>query len=200
MPTQFTEDLYEKEVTFEEFVLKCARAMTELSLIRDQLPDAPIPEEFQPSDYHLKKLEKARQRLAEIQSWDDEQAEQEAEKAYQEAVRRRNEIIARNTQIRQRYERMLAQVQAWIPPTPDHEKLKQFMIDQLKISIKSDCSYVPNKPRRVSGAEFKQQQMTEVWNNIKYNEKEYEKEVKSVQESNNWLRVLRKSLHLPLSI
>ena len=200
MPTGYTADLYEgKEVTFEEFVMKCARAFGALITMRDEPLDAPIPEEFQPSDWHLKELEEARQRLAEIQSWDEEQAEQEAKKAYQEAVRRRNEVIARNIQIRQRYEKMLVQVQAWIPPTPDHRGLKNFMIDQLKKSIEFDCSYVPDEPEQLSGAEYKQQQIAKVQRDIEYHTKEYEEEVKRVQE-NEWLRALRESLRQPLSI
>jgi len=194
MPTRYTADLYEgKEVIFEEFVMKCARAFGALITMRDEPLDAPIPEEFRPSDWHLKEMEKARQRQAEIQSWDEERAEQKAEKAYQKAVRRRNEIIAQNTQIRQRYEKMLAQIQAWIPPTPDHKELKQFMIDQLKGSIEFDCS-IPDELQQLSGAEYKQQQIAKTQRDIEYHTKEHEKEKRRTRERNNWLRALRESL------
>ena len=177
-------------------MLKCARAMTELSPIKSQLPDGPIPKEFQPSDWRLRELEKFKQKLAEIQSWDEERAEQEAEKAYQKDVEDRNKIIARELQIRQRYEKMLAQVHAWIPPTPSHRKLKKFMIDELKESIRLDCEGVPDEPQRLSGIEYKQQQIEEVQKNIEL----HKREIKRVQEAIGWLRTLLKSLHLPLSI
>ena len=195
MPTGYTEDLYMgKEVTFEQFAMKCARAFGALITMREEPLDAPIPEEFEPDNYHLEELEKARQRLAEVESWSEEQAELEAEKAYQEAVRKRNGTIAKNARIRERYEKMLAQVRTWIPPTPDHEELKRFMVEQLQKSIEYDCSYVPDEPKRLSGAEYKQQQIAEARWEVEYHTKEYEEEVKRVQKRNEWLRALRESL------
>jgi len=195
MPTGYTEDLYMgKEVTFEEFAMKCARNFCALVTMRHEPLDAPIPERFTPSDYHLREEIKARQRLAEVESWDEEQAEREAERAYQEAVRRRNEIIAKNARIRERYEKMLAQVRAWTPPTPDHKNLKKFMIEQLETSIEGDCTCVPKKPKRLSGAEYKRQQIEKAQWEIEYHAKEYEAEVKRVQKRNEWLQALRESL------
>ena len=170
--------------------MKCARVFGALITIRDEPLDAPIPKEFQLSDYHLRELEKARQRLKEGKNWDEEWAEKEAEKAYQEAVRIRNEIITRQTQLRQRYEKMLAQVEAWIPPTPDHRELKQFMIEQLKRSIEFDCGHIPDEPQRLTGAEYKRQQLEEAQRAVDY----YEEKVSRVKETNKWLQALRESL------
>ena len=39
---------------------------------------------------------------------------------------------------RERYETMLAEVEAWQPPTPDHEELKRFMADQLRESKRGE--------------------------------------------------------------
>ena len=61
MPTGYTLELYDgKDITFEEFVLKCARAFGALINMRDEPRDAPIPERFEPSYYHLKELIKAK--------------------------------------------------------------------------------------------------------------------------------------------
>jgi len=126
MPTGYTLDLYDgKDITFEEFVLKCARAFGALIDMRDEPMDAPIPERFEPSDYHLKELEIAKKRLKEIKKWNEERAEQEAERAYQEALKRREEFIKKNKLIRKRYEDMLSKVQKWKLPTSDHEDLKK---------------------------------------------------------------------------
>ena len=190
MPNVYTVILEEKEVTFEEFVLRCARGMWQLSMMEGQPLDAPIPQQFQAPE---KELEEARQRLAEIQSWDEEKAEREAEKAYQKAIQERNKIIAQDLQLRQRYEKILAQVQAWIPPTPNHRKLKQFMIEQIEGSIKSDCEYIPEEPKRLSGTEYKKQLIAEVQQQIEG----YEKKIERIKATNNWLRALRESLCQP---
>ena len=196
MPTGYTSDLYDgKDITFEEFVLKCARAFGALIDMRDEPMDAPIPERFEPSDYHFKELEKAKKRLKEIKKWNEEKAEQEAERAYREALEEREEFINKNKLVRKRYEDMLSKVQKWKPPTIEHESLKQFMIQQLEESIEYDC-FVPEMPQRFSGEEFKEQQIKKALSDIDYHEKEYAKEVNRVYERNKWLFLLREALKI----
>ena len=196
MPTGYTLDLYDgKDITFEEFVLKCARAFGVLIDMRDEPIDAPIPERFEPSDYHLKELEKAKKRLKEIKKWDEEKAEQEAERAYREALKEREEFIKKNKLIRKRYEDMLSKVQKWKPPTIEHESLKQFMIQQLVESIEYDC-FIPEMPQRLSGEEYKEQQIKKALSDIDYHEREYAEEVNRVYERNKWLLSLRESLRI----
>ena len=196
MPTGYTLDLYDgKDITFEEFVLKCARAFGVLIDMRDEPIDAPIPERFEPSDYHLKELERAKKRLKEIKKWDEEKAEQEAERAYREALKEREEFIKKNKLIRKRYEDMLSKVQKWKPPTIEHESLKQFMIQQLVESIEYDC-FIPEMPQRLSGEEYKEQQIKKALSDIDYHEREYAEEVNRVYERNKWLLSLRESLRI----
>ena len=196
MPTGYTLDLYDgKDITFEEFVLKCARAFGALIDMRDEPMDAPIPERFEPSDYHLKELEKAKRRLKEIRKWNEEKAEQEAERTYREALKEREEFIKKNKLIRKRYEDMLSKVQKWKPPTIEHASLKQFMIQQLLESIEFDC-FVPEMPQRLSGEEYREQQIKKALSDIEYHEKEYTEEVNRVYERNKWLLSLRESLKI----
>ena len=196
MPTGYTLDLYDgKDITFEEFVLKCARAFGALIDMRDEPMDAPIPERFEPSDHHLEELEKAKRRLKEIRKWNEEKAEQEAERAYREALKEREEFIKKNKLIRKRYEDMLSKVQKWKPPTIEHASLKQFMIQQLLESIEFDC-FVPEMPQRLSGEEYREQQIKKALSDIEYHEKEYAEEVNRVYEKNKWLLSLRESLKI----
>ena len=196
MPTGYTLDLYDgKDITFEEFVLKCARAFGALIDMRDEPMDAPIPERFEPSDYHLKELEKAKKRLEDVKEWNKEKAEQEAERAYQEALKKREEFVKKNNLIRKRYEDMLSKVQKWKPPTIEHVNLKQFMIQQLVESIEYDC-FIPEMPQRLSGEEYKEQQIKKALSDIDYHEREYAEEVNRVYERNRWLLSLRESLKI----
>ena len=193
MPSAFTVDLYEgKKVTFEEFVMKCALALIPMC---GEKPDTSIPEKLKPSSHLKEELEEAQQRLVEIKSWDNVKAEKEAEKAYQEVMSWRNKVINKNITVRKRYEGMLAKVQAWIPPTPDHIRLKDFMIKHLKDNIKSDCGYTPDEPVKISGAEYKAQRIAEAQREVNDCIEEYKEDVKRVQESNEWLKALRESLH-----
>lgn len=195
MPTGYTLNLYEgKEETFSEFVMKCARAFGALIAMRDEPLSALIPEEFEPSGYNLEELEKAQRQLAEIKSWDNARADAEAEKAYQEELQFEKNYIAQKTELRQRYESMLAQVKAWTPPTSDHKELKQFMIQQLESSIDFDCKYTPEEPTCLSGTEYKQLKIKEAERVVKYHTKEHESEVKRAKERTEWTRALRESL------
>jgi len=194
MPTGYTLDLHDgKDITFEEFALKCARAFGALIDMRDEPIDTPTPEKLEPSDYHLKELEKAAKRFEEIKDWDDEKAQEEAERLYQEALKKREESIKKIEQIRKRYEDMLLKVRQWKPPTPDHEGLKKFMIQQLEESIEFDC-FIPEMPQRLSGEELRKQQIEKILSDIEYHGKEYVEEVNRVYERNKWLLLLRKSL------
>jgi len=50
MPTGYTLDLYDgKNITFKEFVMKCAGAFGALISMKDESLDAPIPEHLEPS-------------------------------------------------------------------------------------------------------------------------------------------------------
>ncbi len=63
MPTGYTADIA-KGITFQQYAWSCARAFGALVMMRDEPSDAPIPEAFTPSDYHVKALAEARAKLA----------------------------------------------------------------------------------------------------------------------------------------
>lgn len=57
MPTGYTHGVQDGTVTeFRDFALICARAFGATILMRDDPMDAPIPDEFQSSTYHLDRL------------------------------------------------------------------------------------------------------------------------------------------------
>lgn len=70
MPTGYTDALYEGEdVSFEQFVWRCARGMGALVTMRDDPPDTPIPMRFVPQTaYYDRELEAARAEVARIES------------------------------------------------------------------------------------------------------------------------------------
>jgi hypothetical protein len=138
MPTGYT-DAITDTMTLEQFALRCARAFGALIEMRDDHLDAPIPEAFQPSPYSVERLEKAKARVAEVSAMTIEDA---AADLKAENKRREKELaksIARSKDTRTRYERMLAMVDAWEPPTSEHVRLKTFMQEQITSSIQWDC-------------------------------------------------------------
>lgn len=195
MPTGYTSDLYEgKPQTFPQFVMDCARAFGALITMRDEARGTPIPEEFLPSDYHLKAAAEAREEWLRLTSMSVQEAIAESHAEYDRYMQRRREDEQKREALKQRYGAMLAEVDKWNPPTPDHMGLKKFMQEQLVESIKFDCGtdYYPKPPPL--GDEWRKQAIAMAERNVKYHEEEYVKEAERCQARTDWVRSLRESL------
>lgn len=195
MPTGYTAGLYEGEQSFEDFVWRVARGMGVLITMRDAPQDAPIPDHFEPSDYHEKALAEAKATLRRLSTLSEADAEAEAIAHYEEVVERQREAEERTAALRQRYEDMLERVQAWEPPTADHVGLKDYMIEQLTQSIEFDCGgrgFDP--PRRRTAQEWVEEQQAGAEYDVTYHAAEHAKEVERAEGRTAWVQALRDGL------
>lgn len=196
MPTGYTAAVQEG-IEFNDFVMRCARAMGALIMLRDEPADASIPERFEPCDWHVKKLAAAEENLAWLLQMPDSEAEREAKAEFEKEQEFNVRMIKQSNDIRAKYEAMLAQVQAWTPPTPDHEGFKEFMVKQLTESIDFDCNadfYEKEAPVLLTASDWKQQKIARAQRDIERHREEHSKEVERTEGRNNWLRALRESL------
>ena len=196
MPTGCTAAIADG-IDFETFVMRCARGMGALIMMRDEPIDAPIPERFEPSDYHTRKLAEANAELEKLHAMSLEETEAAAREAFEAETKANGEAIARNRELRGKYEAMLSQVQAWEPPTPDHDSFKKFIADQLTESIRFDCSesyYEERKPKQQTGAEWLESQIAKAAQDVEYHTTEHAKEVERTEGRNGWIGALRNSL------
>lgn len=180
-----------KKISFEQFTWNCARAFGALVMLRDDAR-AKIPKEFKASDHYAKKVAEARAELNEATWWSPSKAEIEAKKAFDRETREYLAAVSKKNALRARYEKMLEEATRWIPPTPDHEGLKKFMVEQLQSSIEGDC-YEPKKPVRMTGAEYQRAKVEEATRSVEYYRKEQVQEHKRVNERNAWIKALRES-------
>ncbi|UIF90911.1 hypothetical protein [Cupriavidus sp. UYPR2.512] len=193
MPSGYTASIKDG-ITFQQFALRCARAMGALVLMRDEPFDAPIPERFEPSDYHLKRAEEARQDLARLRALSLDEAEKENEAAYLAELARRAKHLQENEDLRAKYQAMLDQVNAWEPPTPDHTGFAEFMSTQINESIKWDCMDCIDEPQRVDGEQWLAAQIEKAGRSIAYHDREHAAEVERTEKRNAWIKALRGSL------
>lgn len=193
MPTGYTVDI-EKGISFKQFALNCARAFGALITMRDDALDVPIPDEFQSSDYHMKELEKAQGRLASLEVLSKSELAQAAQKEYVDALIKYNKQREENRKLEEKYRDMLRQVKSWLPPTPDHEGLKKFMVEQIESSIKFDCGYSPERPTLKTPEEWLRKQKESILWDIAYHTQENEKEIRRCKERTAWVVALKKSL------
>lgn len=196
MPTGYTAAIAD-DITFNDFVMSCARGMGALVMMRDEPMDAPIPERFEPSDYHTKKIAEAITIIDRLAGMTEDEAEQAASDTYEAAIAAQAAAIHCNDTLREKYNAMLAKVEAWQSPSADHDGFKKFMVEQLTSSIDFDCDnryYRDQKHTRLTGAEWRAQEEAKARKDIAYHEAENAKEIERTEARNTWLRQLRESL------
>ncbi len=139
MPTGYTADVGDGKVTeLRTFALRCARAFGAAVTQRDDPMDEE-PKHREESTFHVKELAKADVELARLLEVDMAEAGREMVQEAHEIREREARWQGERREQRERYESMLEAVGTWLPPTPDHDGLKEFMQQQLNESIKHDC-------------------------------------------------------------
>jgi hypothetical protein len=192
MPTGYTSYILDG-ISFNEFVLKCARNFGALIEMRDMSMDAKIPKEFKPHPYNLEEMTKAKRRLEKFKKLTPEQWEREAEKEYEREMREEQNSLKRLSERRKKYENMLAKVKIWKPVHSDLDNLKKFMMEQIKESIEFDC-YTPDKPERLTGKEWAEEKRESLEHDIEHHAKEWGDEQKRAKDRTLWVERLRQSL------
>lgn len=193
MPSGYTEAVG-KGISFKEFAMSCARAFGACVSMRDDPADAEIPE-FKPSEYDIVELKRAKAELAKLKRMTAEQARKAAETAYEEDVRSYERGLADKKKLRDKYSAMIKKVSVWTPPSSEHLELKKFMLEQLSSAIDFDCdTRYMDKPVKLSGDAWLGAQIKEAVRDIAYHTDEQAKELESVNNRNNWVKLLRESL------
>lgn len=196
MPTGYTADI-KNGITFEQFVLGCARAFGACVSLRDEPSSTPIPDEFKPNEYYIAEIAKAKTRLTKLKSLTAKEIHREAEKDYQKQLKSHVNMLANKYDLLGKYKAMLEQVKAWQPPTPEHQGLKDFMIQQISTSIEHDCDMVwikSLKPKKLADADWISKQIEHEVANLEYHTKENKEEIERAKGRTAWVKALRDSL------
>ncbi len=177
----------------------CARAFGALIMMRDDPQNAEIPESFEASTYHKDAIEKESTELNELLAMDHSTADAKAKEAHQKHIDYHTKAIAKNNALSAKYKAMLAQVEAYESPSPDHDNFKKFMADQITESIKFDCSSNYHREslasaKLMSGAEWILAEKERLEKSIDYHKKQHQEELDRTNNRNEWVKKLRDSL------
>jgi len=197
MPTGYTAELMEKGQTFPEFVMGCACAFGALISMRDDPNDTTIPEKFEPSDYHSKRLAKSMAELAKLESMTHVEKEAFGQSKKDAVIKQEKEWLVKEAAENRRLDYMQVQVARWNPPTPDHRELKAFMINQISIS-RNDISYIENslaEAERKTAIEFYEDTLSAANRSVTHNAEENAKEIVRANERTEWVQRLRGSIY-----
>jgi hypothetical protein len=194
MPSGITAPIAEgKDITAAEFLIRCAKQFGGLMHMQDEPLSAPIVPREANLDHYDKSIARLEKDLAKYQAMSLEEAEAAVEEDYQEDLARHNQITADKNATRARYEAVLAKVRTWVPPTPEHDNLKEFAVKQLVESIDWDCK-VYEGPTKLSAQEYLTGRIEGLQGSLNFYKKQRADEIKRVEEANKWVTTLVESV------
>jgi hypothetical protein len=196
MPTGYTADIVDHDVTFNEFVLGCSRAMGPFFHMRDDSSGAELRLPSPPSndDYHAVECRKAER---EIELWTNRDATTCTNLAFcdHEIMKQENKdarVKARD--INGRLSSMLRKVKGWMPPTANHEGLRDFMVQQLESEIKYEGSPHLQTVPTLDGEEFRAAKIAEAQRMLSYHSRYLGEDQERYESQCAWIEALGTSL------
>jgi hypothetical protein len=201
MPTGYTAEVGEKDdYTFEDFVWSCARGFGALIHMRDDAHDAKIqiPEE---SSYYKDSVKQHEVKLAQLKQMTLTEAKAKRDAEYDDRQKYAREGIEKKRATLRRYENMLAKAEAWTPPTKEHTRLREFMIEQLQSSIKFDCDgdYYERqlKEEKLTPKQWLAEAISNEQDSLQYAIQHLKEEQERNESRADWIKQLNKSVPLP---
>lgn len=196
MPTGFTADIKDG-ISFKTFAMNCARAFGACMTLRDEAGGGEmIPDTIEPSTWHGNQAANDRTALADLEVMTPAQLDRAALDDFDKAETYRVGRLQEDDAQQAAYAAMLAKVNAWTPPTPDHERMKEFMAEQITSSMRFDSSreYLSKPTERKPGTQWFAERRQILAASIARHDHEQAEENRRAAERTQWLRALRTSL------
>lgn len=199
MPTGYTQDIFwDKGITFAEFALRCSCMHGPEHLHRDEDPNSEA-ELTDNGKFFVKQKQEAQLEVARLLAMSSEERLALGSMDLAADVSDWQKYIDDKNSARARFDKMLVEVEAWQPPTPDHYELKNFMKAQIHSSVNEDCdaSYeitqLENIKRKTPMSYFNERLKYAKFCVNDY-ENRIQQEILKVKGSNKWRRELFDSL------
>jgi len=200
MPTGYTAYIEDGEVSSgNDFIMLCARAFGATISMRDEPLNKPIPEKFEISSYNNNQLETAKLNLSKIENMSNDDIQTEIDLEYNKNQQYYKNKIEENKIQYNRHINILNEIKKWIPPTLDHNELKQFAINQINLVLSdyAESDYYIDKINEVKPTidQWKREKIESIKKDILYYTKEINAETKRIESRNDWIKQLRDSLN-----
>jgi hypothetical protein len=195
MPTGYTIAV-EEGCSFNEFVWSCARGFGALVTLRDDIK-AKIPLKLEYSPYHTVKLKELDAELMALQKPNFAKIEKIIANKNKEISERNKRYIEEHNVKIKRYAEMKQKISEWIPPTLEHNNLKDFMLQQIDVSINFEGKPYQQPLVEILPAAWLELEKARLLKDIEYHTQRHNEEVKRVDERNEWLKALRESVPVP---
>ena len=206
MPTGYTAGILDGEIkTFPQFAKNCLRAFGATMHMRDE----PLEKEYEPrmpSDYYSKNISEKKAQILEYKTLSDKEIIAKEKQRLEESKSYHLKSIETAKANKKKLIKMLKKAREFIPPTPEHDEFKKFMIDQLESTISFDCCtkyhdealiQIKSTLSNLDATELRKQLIAETEKSLAYYVEEEAKEIKRCNDSNEWVNQVFESLKVP---
>lgn len=203
MPTGYTSYINSGEITNgADFLKLCVRAFGVTIELKDEGLSVQTPIHFKPDPYYKKQYEKAVKKRNKYRKMTLDEAREEFIDQSIEIINyarsHLKDLIGEND----KYRAIKNEIIQWIPPTSEHEKLKEYAINQLDISMNSadTIEYYEEKVDKIIDDNEKavteylnrKREMTE--GDVISSYKKWQENIKETEEKNLWMKQFLDSL------
>lgn len=202
MPTGYTSYIKDGKITTgKEFLKLCTRAFGIAIDLKDKSLDVPTPEYFKPDPYYENRYKESLKSRDKIYHMTFEEAKEDMISKFNSNKESAERCLRDYKNEDEKYLKVRKEVEKWIPPTPEHENLKKFCLEQIDMSLNTSlykwCEDDINKKLDTSDdavknyiADLKDSENKKVKRAYEH----WQAELKRMDERNQWMKQFLNSL------
>lgn len=204
MPTGYTYGIIEGKIkTFPEFAKLCMRAFGATVHMRGSDIEAKYEPQLPAEKYYDSEIEKYNQILLKANSSSDEELINERIQELKTNKEYHLTAIEKAKSASLKLIPFLEQINNWNPPTPEHEEVKNFMLEQIKETLKRDGDYsyhenaileLNNTGKIIDATQIRKENIELAQKNISYFIKSKYEDIERCKKANQWVEDFLNSL------
>lgn len=202
MPTGYTAYIKDGKITSgKEFLKLCTRAFGIAVDLKDESLDVPTPNHFEPHPYYEKAYKDSLVSREKAYSMTLEEVKEDIISKYNDNKGRVEKILEEYKDEDKKYLKVREEVEKWTPPTPEHENLKKFCLEQIDMSLNTSlykwCEEDINKELDTSDDTIRKYidiLRDNADEKLKRAYKNWQEELRRVEEKNLWMKQFLDSL------
>lgn len=202
MPTGYTSYIKDGKITSgKEFLKLCTRAFGIAVDLKDESLDVPTPNHFEPHPYYEKAYKDSLVSREKAYSMTLEEVKEDIISKYNDNKGRVEKILEEYKDEDKKYLKVREEIEKWVPPTPEHENLKKFCLEQIDMSLNTSlyewCEKDINKELDTSDDTIKKYidiLRDNADEKLKRAYKNWQEELRRVEEKNLWIKQFLDSL------
>ena len=202
MPTGYTSYIKDGKITSgKEFLKLCTRAFGIAVDLKDESLDVPTPNHFEPHPYYEKAYKDSLVSREKAYSMTLEEVKEDIISKYNDNKGMAEKILEKYKDEDKKYLKVREEVEKWIPPTPEHENLKKFCLEQIDMSLNTALYewYEKDINKELDTSDDTIKKYIDILRDnadekLKRAYKKYQEELKRVEEKNLWMKQFLDSL------